>query len=49
MLPGAVSSQGVQAERPVSVVLGKLVDGPNDSQPLDVFTAEGDAEEPSGL
>ena len=49
ILPGTVTSQGMQPQSPVSKELGKFVRCSQDCQPLDIFPAYWDAEEPGGL
>ena len=49
ILPGAVTSQGMQPQSPVSIELSKLVRRSQDCQPLDIFPAYGDTEEPGRL
>ena len=49
VLAAAFATQGVQPQRTVSVVVAKFTDGPETRQPLDVFSADGNANKPNGF
>ena len=49
VLAGAFAIQGVQPQRTASVEVAKFIDGPENRQPLDVFSADGNANKPSGF